>query len=89
MTATLTETFPAAAADLLRTAHEVVSDHSAGVDDDLAQAAMHLITCAADVVALLPRPDLHAAREALGCARAAVVAASYAVTKIHDGRPRS
>jgi hypothetical protein len=88
----MTSTLPApagtvAATELLRTAHQTLADHSGGTEDHLGQAAMYLISCAADVVALLPSPDLEAAREALGCARAAVVAASYAVHKIHDDTP--
>lgn len=70
-------------ANLLRLADHAVADEF-GPDDRLAQAARNLIACAAEVVALLPNGDLEAAREALGSARAAVVAATYAVRRFHD-----
>lgn len=70
-------------ANLLRLADHAVADEF-GPDDWLAQAARNLIACAAEVVALLPNGDLEAAREALGPARAAVVAATYAVRRFHD-----
>jgi hypothetical protein len=64
-------------------AHQAVAEEF-GQENLLAQAAQYLITCAADVAALLPRGDLEAAQEALGCARAAVGAATYVVYKIGD-----
>lgn len=71
------------AADLLRQVDRIVADEFAG-DDRLARTARHLIRCAAEVVAVLPDGDLEAAREALGCARAAVGAATYAVRVLND-----
>jgi hypothetical protein len=71
------------AADLLRMVHQMVAVES-GSDDPLTMAALHLICCATDVVTLLPGGDLPSAREALGCARAAVGAATYAIRQIHD-----
>jgi hypothetical protein len=84
----LTEPAPAPsrtidAADLLRLAHQVVADEFHDTDP-LAQAALHLITCAAGAVSILDSADLDAAREALDHARAAVTAATYAVLRIHD-----
>ncbi len=67
--------------DLLRRAHRTVLAGSA-VDDPLEQTALHLISCAAGMVEQLRERDLDAAREALGCARAAVVTATYAVQQI-------
>jgi hypothetical protein len=60
-------------------------------DDALAATAVHLIGCAADVVALIPRRDLAAAQEALSTARAAVTTATYAVWLVHEeaGRERT
>lgn len=72
------------AANLLLRADQIVAERFGGDNDRLAQAARHLITCAADVVALLPAGDLEAAREALDCARAAVGAATYAVSVLGD-----
>jgi len=73
-------------AELLRTAHQALAEAS-DPDDHLARVALHLITCATDVVALLPGDGgLPAAREALGAARAAVGAATYAVRHVHDQR---
>ena len=68
---------------LLMGAHVAVSDRF-GDQDPLAQTALHLITCAAGVVGLLSDADVEAAREALGHARAAVTAATYAVVRVHD-----
>lgn len=70
---------------LLRAAHQVVSDDF-GVEEPLVQAVLHLINCAADAVALLPGGNPEAAHEALGCARAAVGLATYAVRRVHDER---
>ncbi|MFE9632483.1 hypothetical protein [Streptomyces sp. NPDC006463] len=57
-----------------------------GPDGQLARVALHLIDCAADASALLGSRagDLEAAREALGTARSAVVAATCAVRHTHD-----
>ncbi|WP_189135639.1 hypothetical protein [Wenjunlia tyrosinilytica] len=55
-----------------------------GPDGQLARAALHLLDCAAEVVALLPSGDLDAARQALASARASVVTATYAVRRIHE-----
>lgn len=52
--------------------------------DPLAQTALHLIMCAAGAVTALRAADVDAAREALGHARAAVTAATYAVLRVHD-----
>ena len=52
--------------------------------DWLALTAIHLIDCAAEVVALLPERDVNSAQEALGAARAAVTTATMAVRDIHD-----
>lgn len=72
------------ALDLLARARKAVDD-AYGSDDQLSRAAIHLIDCAADASALLCREDgLEAAREALGSARSAVVAATAAVHVIHD-----
>jgi len=71
------------AAELLRMARQVLREEF-GEEDPLVQAAQHLITCAADVAALLPGSDLESAQEALGCARAAVGIAGYVVCKIGD-----
>jgi hypothetical protein len=70
-------------ADLLRQAHQIIAAEH-GPDDWLADVAGHLIACAAEVVALLPKGDLEAAREALGSARAAVGVAIYTVRRLHD-----
>jgi hypothetical protein len=73
-------------AELLRTAHRELAS-ACDPDDHLTRVALHLITCAGDVVSLLSGPgDLPAAREALGAARAAVGAATYAVRHLHDRR---
>ncbi|MET9856298.1 hypothetical protein ABZY57_25560 [Streptomyces sp. NPDC006450] len=72
------------ALDMLARARKAVDD-AYGSDDQLARVAMHLIDCAADASALLCREGgLETAREALGCARSAVVAATAAVRVIHD-----
>jgi hypothetical protein len=68
---------------LLRSAHQLVVDKF-GTDQPLVQAALHLIDCATDAVAVLPCGDLEAARLAVGSARAAVGAATYAVRRVHD-----
>lgn len=68
---------------LLMGAHLAVTDRF-GERDPLAQTALHLITCAAEVVGLLPDADVEAAREALGHARSAVTAATYAVIRVND-----
>ncbi|MGW1770352.1 hypothetical protein [Streptomyces sp. NPDC002104] len=72
------------ALDLLARARKAV-DEAYGSDGQLARAALHLIDCAGDAAALLSREGgLDAAREALGSARSAVVAATAAVRVIHD-----
>lgn len=68
---------------LLRLARDLLAEEMPA-DDPMAATALHLISCAAGVVTLLPAADLTAAREALGCARAAVTAATYAVQRVHD-----
>jgi hypothetical protein len=73
------------AVDLLRRANQIVTD-AYRADDRLAQAVRHLIQCAEDAAELLPGGDLDTAREALGCARAAVGAATYAVRAISDSQ---
>lgn len=75
---------PTEALDMLARARKAVDD-AYGSDEQLARVALHLIDCAADAAALLSREDgLEAAREALGSARSAVVAATAAVRVIHD-----
>lgn len=69
--------------NLLHLADQAVADKF-GEEHQLAQAARHLITCAAEVVGLLPNGDPKAAREALGSARAAVLVTTYAVRACHD-----
>jgi hypothetical protein len=71
------------AAELLEHARKAVLAR-VPADDPLAATAAHLIGCAADVVALIPRRDLTAAQEALSAARAAVTTATYAVWLVHD-----
>lgn len=73
------------AVDLLRGAQQAVlaGGHP---DERLTETALHLIRCAVEMVSLLPDPDIDTAREAWGCARAAVVTATYALTRIDDGR---
>lgn len=72
------------ALDMLARARKAVDD-AYGSDGQLARVALHLIDCAADASALLAREGgLDAAREALGSARSAVVAATAAVRVIHD-----
>jgi uncharacterized protein HemX len=53
-------------------------------DEPLTRAALHLLDCAAGVLHRLPGDDLDSAVQALASARAAVVAASYAVRRVHD-----
>lgn len=53
-------------------------------DEPLTRAALHLLDCAAGVLHRLPDGDLDSAVQALSSARAAVVAASYAVRRISD-----
>lgn len=78
-----------AAVELLRTAHRTVLA-DATTADRFTQATLYLITCATDMVEQLRERDLDAARQALGCARAAVVTATYAVQQIDaDTRARS
>ncbi|MFE4258442.1 hypothetical protein [Streptomyces sp. NPDC056883] len=77
-------TGPTEALDMLARARKAV-DEAYGSDEQLARVALHLIDCAADASALLSREGgLDAAREALGSARSAVVAATAAVRVIHD-----
>lgn len=71
------------ASELLRTVHRMVADGSAR-DDPVAQAALHLITCASDAVTLVAQRHPQAAQEALSHARAAVTTATYAVLRIHE-----
>lgn len=72
------------ALDMLARARKAVDD-AYGSDEQLARVALHLIDCAADASALLLREGgLDEAREALGSARSAVVAATAAVRVIHD-----
>lgn len=73
------------AEDLLRTAYAKLTMTPA--DDPLAVAATHLVRCALDGVALVSRPAPSAAAEILGCARAAVTVATYALREA-DGRNR-
>ncbi|WP_378730415.1 hypothetical protein [Nocardia brasiliensis] len=73
------------AEDLLRTAYEKLA--SAPADDPLASAATHLVRCAMDGVAMLNQPESSTARGILGCARAAVTVATYALREV-DGRDR-
>jgi hypothetical protein len=67
----------------LRIARQLVRDRF-GPGEPLAEAALNLIDCAARVVHHLPGRDLDAARDALDSARAAVVAATFAVQRVHD-----
>ncbi|MEU9301687.1 hypothetical protein [Streptomyces sp. NPDC048269] len=72
---------------MLARARQFIDDEydAYGPDGQLARVALHLIDCAADASALLGRAgDLEAAREALGTARSAVVAATCAVRHTHD-----
>ena len=71
------------AVDLLRRADEMVADEY-GPGDRYSCAVRHVIRCAAAMAVDLPLRDLVAAREALSQARAAVVAATYAVRVLHD-----
>jgi hypothetical protein len=76
----VTAVLPSAPAELLARAGDVLPG-----DDSLTEAARHLIACAAGVVGQLGgEPDLPAAQQALGHARAAVVAATYAVRTVHE-----
>jgi hypothetical protein len=75
------------AADLMHRAEKVV-EVGYGPDDRFASAVRHVIRCAADMALVLSDGDLEAAREALGHARAAVGAATYAVRVLHD-KPRT
>lgn len=88
MRATTSANLDSDAGKLLRAAHQAVSGEF-GADQPLVQVALHLINCAADAVALLPESDLEAAHKALGCARAAVGTATYAVRRVHDERTDS
>jgi len=72
-----------AAVDCLVSARKSILEEAAP-GDWLALTAIHLIDCAADVVALLPERDIESAQEALGAARAAVTTATMAVRDIHD-----
>ncbi|MGH3662075.1 MAG: hypothetical protein ACRDT8_01915 [Micromonosporaceae bacterium] len=71
------------AESLLQLAHEVVASSRDG-SEPLTQAALHLINCAAEAVGLLSRGDPDAAQQALGCARAAVTTATYALLHSHQ-----
>ncbi|RJO70853.1 hypothetical protein D5S18_27085 [Nocardia panacis] len=73
------------AEDLLRAVYEKL--RAVPADDPLALAATHLVRCAMDGVALLSQPESSTANEILGCARAAVTVATYAVREV-DGRDR-
>lgn len=54
-------------------------------EDQLTRVALHLIDCAVDVSNLLTEEHgLETARDALGSARSAVVAATYAVRHARD-----
>lgn len=53
-------------------------------DQPLTRAALHLIDCAAEVTVGLSTADPDAARDALGSARAAVIAATWAVSRIRE-----
>jgi hypothetical protein len=75
------------ATDLLRRADRTIAQEY-GSSDRFGNAVRHVICCAADMAVLLPAGDLEAAREALGCARAAVVEATYAVRVLHDERKK-
>jgi hypothetical protein len=75
------------AADLLHRVEKIV-EVGYGPDDRFASAVRHMIRSAADMATVLPNRDLEAAREALGHARAAVGAATYAVRVLH-GEPRT
>lgn len=68
---------------LLRLAQRSVARRF-GEDDPLPQTAIHLIRCAAELVAMLPKGDSATAHDALAQARAAVITASYAVRRVHD-----
>lgn len=87
----MTTTSPAAgrgpsapAADLLRRA-DLALGSEFDEHDRLALATRHVVRCAADMLEALPTGDLEAARSALGHARGAVVAATYAVRALHGG----
>ncbi len=71
------------AASLLQMAAEAVTAECSA-DNWRASVARDLITCVAELVALLPKGDIQAAQESLGVARAAVGTATYAVRKLHD-----
>jgi hypothetical protein len=70
---------------LLRAAYEKLAVASG--DGPLSAATARLVECALDAVALLQQPERETALEMMGCARAAVTAASYAVREV-DGRDR-
>lgn len=76
--------FPGDVLGLLMKAREILEKEGNG-DDHLTRVALHLIDCAVDVSNLLTEVhDLEDARDALGSARSAVVAATYAVRHTHD-----
>ncbi|EKX63758.1 hypothetical protein Sipo8835_08455 [Streptomyces ipomoeae] len=67
----------------LKAARRLIEERYAD-EQPLIRAALHLIDCATDIVAVLPEPDLDACRDALGSARAAVVSATFAVGRVRD-----
>lgn len=90
MSVTTPATAPAAAATavdeaghLLRCVQQAVAEHF-GADQPLTQAVLHLIGCAADALDLLSQRDCEAAHQMLGCARAAVTAATYAARRADE-----
>lgn len=72
------------ALSLLSQAREILEEESARADQ-IGRVTVHLIDCVIEVSNLLAKnPDLDTARAALGSARSAVVAATYAVRHVHD-----
>jgi hypothetical protein len=57
-----------------------------GTGDWRTAVTRDLIACAAELVALFPDRDLHAAQEVLSTIRAAISTATYAVRKLHEAR---
>lgn len=70
---------------LIRSAYEKLN--VSRTDEPLSSAVAQLVQCAAEGVTLLGRPGISGAGEMLGCARAAVTVATYAMREV-DGRDR-
>ena len=70
-------------AQLLEVAHESLRKQAAA-GDPLADTAIHMVACAAELVDLLARRDVSTARQAMQYARASVTTATFAVWQAHD-----